>query len=213
VRNPFLVGKRLYLRPLELDDAPTFVGWVNDPRVNRTLQLHGPMSEIAERDWIERTVRSKEGMAGVIMTRDHDRMIGVSGLGLINWRDRHASFGIMIGVPAMWGRGFGTEVTVLVTDYGFHWLNLNRVYLHVYAHNLAGIRAYEKAGYRLEGVQRQGAFREGAYHDVHLMAVLRDEWSRQGRTGSRANDAEPRRIRRSTGARRSVRSSTSTGRG
>jgi len=135
VGNPFLVGKRLY-RPLELDDAPTLVGWLNDPRVNRTLQLHGPMSEMAERDWIERTVRSKEGMAGVIMTRDQNRMISVSGLGLINWRN-----------------------------------------------------------------------------DVHLMAVLRDEWSRQGRTGSRANDAEPRRSRRSTGARRSVRSSTSTGRG
>ena len=51
----------------------------------------------------------------------------------------------------------------------------------MYEFNRAGVRAYEKVGYRREGVLRQAAFREGAYHDVYLMAILRDEWRRPPR--------------------------------
>jgi len=55
-------------------------------------------------------------------------------------------------------------------------LNLNRVALRVYEDNERGIRAYEKVGFKREGILRQDIYREGRYWNTFLMAILREEW-------------------------------------
>lgn len=176
MKNPFLVGRQVYLRPLEISDAEAMAPWMNDREVVRTLQTMRPVTEESERSFIERVSRSDTDVATAIMTRAGDRFIGTAGLMHINWRERHAGYGISIGDKSCWGRGFGTETTRLLTAHAFETLNLNRVWLHVYEFNLGAIRAYEKAGYQREGVLRQATYVEGRYHDVHVMAILREHW-------------------------------------
>jgi RimJ/RimL family protein N-acetyltransferase len=176
MKNPFLVGRKIYLRPLELHDAEAMTPWMNDHEVTRTLQSMRPTTEESERGFIERASRSETDVATAIIVRAGDRFIGTAGLMKINWRERHAGFGISIGDKACWGRGYGTEATRLLTAHAFDELNLNRVWLHVYEFNPAGIRAYEKVGYKREGVMRQATYVEGRYHDVYLMAILREDW-------------------------------------
>ncbi len=48
MKNVFLIGPNIYLRPLEVDDAPTFLPWVNDPEVARTLKIYRPLNRHAE---------------------------------------------------------------------------------------------------------------------------------------------------------------------
>ena len=88
-----------------------------------------------------------------------------------------AEFGIFLGGPDEWGKGYGQEATRLVVGWGFEALALNRIWLHVHADNERGIHAYEKVGFRTEGLLRQPAWREGRFVDVVSMAVLREEWS------------------------------------
>ncbi len=176
MHTPYLVGERVYLRPLDLADAPTLQQHINHPEVVRTLAMWRPLSVEEEGDWIERAGRSETDVVMGLARRDEDRLIGAAGLHQIDWRNRSAMFGIQIGDPGEWGKGFGTEATRLVTGYGFDRLNLNRIWLYVYEHNPAGVRAYEKVGYRREGVLRQGVFRDGRYRDVYLMALLAEEW-------------------------------------
>lgn len=57
-------------------------------------------------------------------------------------------------------------------------LNLNRVYLSVFDCNERGVRAYEKAGFRLEGRFLQARFRNGVYHDELRDAIVKEEWDR-----------------------------------
>jgi RimJ/RimL family protein N-acetyltransferase len=176
VNNPFLVGTNVYLRPLEREDARLVVPWVNDPEVTRTLLMYRPMTLKAEEEFIDRIANADDQVAVGIALRQGDRLIGVTGLHQIDHRSRHAAFGILIGDKSEWGKGHGTEATRLIVGYGFHTLNLHRVWLHVHAHNERGQKAYEKAGFRREGVLRQEYFREGRYWDTVVMAVLRDEW-------------------------------------
>ncbi len=44
MKNPFLIGEKIYLRPLECEDAPLFVSWLNDAEVNRILLFHRPIN-------------------------------------------------------------------------------------------------------------------------------------------------------------------------
>jgi RimJ/RimL family protein N-acetyltransferase len=60
--------------------------------------------------------------------------------------------------------------------YAFETLNLNKVWLHVLTSNERGIRAYERVGFRREGVLRQHLYREGRYQDLLSMAILREDW-------------------------------------
>jgi RimJ/RimL family protein N-acetyltransferase len=55
-------------------------------------------------------------------------------------------------------------------------LNLNRVFLRVYAENVRAKRAYDKAGFVEEGRLREGVYKYGKYDDVIVMSVLRSEW-------------------------------------
>ena len=73
-------------------------------------------------------------------------------------------------------RGFGSEATRLAARLGFDEFNLNRIELSVFANNERAIRAYEGAGFTLEGRFREVYFRGGRYVDVLRYAILRSEW-------------------------------------
>lgn len=173
---PFLTGTAVVLRALEREDAPRLQLWINDPEVTRTLQVHRPMSLAAEEGFIERSASSEHDVVVGIVERATDQLIGTAGLHRIDFRNRHAGFGIAIGDKQKWGKGYGTETTFLVARYAFDTLNLNRLWLHVYDSNPAGIRCYEKVGFKREGVLRQDHFGEGRYADTIVMGLLRDEW-------------------------------------
>jgi RimJ/RimL family protein N-acetyltransferase len=177
VKNPFLIGTKVYLRPLGREDAPLVVPWVNDAEVTRTLLLHRPMTLKVEEDYIDKMGQSEHDVCFVIAERPSDRPVGLTSLHQIDFKDRHASFGIMIGAKGDWGKGYGTEATALVVGYAFETLNLNRVWLHVREDHERGIRAYEKAGFRKEGVLRQQMYREGRYWDLVAMGILREDWA------------------------------------
>jgi RimJ/RimL family protein N-acetyltransferase len=87
----------------------------------------------------------------------------------------------MIGEKSYWNQGYGTEAMRLMINYGFHTLNLHRIWLRVFEQNKRGIRAYEKAGFVHEGKYRQAEYQHGKYQDVLLMSILNDEWQ-EGRT-------------------------------
>jgi diamine N-acetyltransferase len=178
--NPFLIGERLYLRPLELEDLERCQRWFNDPEVRRFLSSIRPLNQIVERAFLEDlSKKAADPAADVIMAiviKEDDGHIGNTGLHRINVIDRSAEFGIAIGEKDFWRKGWGTETARLMVQYGFSTLNLNRIYLRVHDNNPRGLGAYEKAGFRQEGILRQALFRDGQYHEVILMSLLRDEF-------------------------------------
>jgi RimJ/RimL family protein N-acetyltransferase len=176
MKNPFLIGARVYLRPLEPDDAATLQPWMNDGEVTRHLLMYRPHSLSDEKAFIERTRSAERELVLAIALRRGDRLIGTTGIHSIHPKDRSAVFGIVIGDKREWGKGYGTEATALMVRHAFDTLNLNRVSLHVLEYNARGIRAYEKVGFRREGLFRKDTFREGRFWNTIAMGILREEW-------------------------------------
>ena len=176
MKNPFLIGTNVYLRALERADAPALVPWFNDPEVTRTLAIQRPVNLQSEEEFLARIYESEHDLVLGIMVKEHDAFIGVTGLHRMDFRNRHACFGISIGDTTAWGNGYGTEATSLMVQHAFETLNLNRVWLHVFDTNERGLRAYEKVGFKPEGVLRQEVYRDGRYANVTVMGLLREEW-------------------------------------
>jgi ribosomal-protein-alanine N-acetyltransferase len=176
MKNAFLIGPTVYLRPLERSDAPLAQAWLLDPDIRAYIRQYRPLSLHREEEYIARLAESEHDIALVIMLRAGDQPIGVAGLNQLDVKNRHAQLGILIGVKELWSKGHGTEATRLLVKFAFDTLNLNRVWLHVYEDNVRGIRAYEKVGFKKEGLLRQDHFRDGKYIDTVVMGIVRDEW-------------------------------------
>ncbi len=120
----------------------------------------------------------------------------VGGTSLFNFDmfARHAEAGINLA-PSARGRGIGTAAIALLVEFGFARRNLRRIHLQAIASNAAAIRAYEKAGFLVEGRQRQHAWVRGAYEDIVLMGILRPERVGHDSPDSRSTTAPAQRGR------------------
>ncbi len=90
-----------------------------------------------------------------------------------NERRMQAEFGIMIGDPAYWGRGYGTEATKTLLTHIFETTDMRRLYLHTLVSNRRAQRSFINAGFRpYDHVWRDGK-------SFVQMEVLAHEWSRE----------------------------------
>ena len=177
--TPPIASGLIYLRPAERTDVPLFVRWFNDRRTTRTLLVFSPLSEIQEERWLDQMLehQGKDRWHFVVCRRADDRPVGVLDLHEVDLRNGGASLGILIGDPADTGQGYGGDALRALVGFGFDQLRLERIQLDVFDFNQGARRLYERVGFRYEGTLRRAVYLDGAFHDVHRMAILRDEWA------------------------------------
>jgi diamine N-acetyltransferase len=174
-----IVGEKAALGPLRRDLAATYSRWVNQIDVRRGLDRLGIATPESEEKWVDDC--NKEGAEREPKTAEftvYDRTdtvpVGTAGLFDIEHAHGLARFGIAIGERR--GRGLGTDATRLVLDYGFHVLHLHNVMLEVLDWNLAGLAAYERAGFRRIGIRRRAVMSRGERTDVVLMDAVPEDF-------------------------------------
>ncbi len=174
----FLKGKKVELRAIGKEDIPLITRWLNDEIVTYFM-IYGqkPTSQEQVAEWIQKEhLDSPENTVFMAVELKTKKPIGFTGLYGIHQTAHRAEFRILIGEKDFWGKGYGTEVTELVTFYGLDRLNLNRIYLGFVAENKAVVRTYVKAGYSYEGVSREEVYRNSRYYDGYRMAILRKDY-------------------------------------
>jgi len=115
---------------------------------------------------------------GLTVLNEDGQVAGMVSWVWMQWGPNRASRCPMIGVwmrPEFRGRGLGTAAQVALVDLFFRHTTANRVEAHTDVENVAEQKALERVGFRREGVTRGAQWRDGAYHDGVLYAVLRDD--------------------------------------
>lgn len=174
--NSFLIGKKVYLRPIELADARMVCQGENDPMVRETLFLYFPAALTKVEDKIRQYVSSNETIMFTVVEKESNRAVGQTAFFRVDYVSRAAIFYLAILSPDCWSKGLGADTTQLMVDYAFDTLNLNRIQLHVYAQNIPAIKIYQRVGFVKEGVLRQAMFHHGVYCDFWVMAILQQDW-------------------------------------
>ncbi len=172
----FLVGKRVYLRPLSRDDLTYIQKWSNDPEIRGLIGEVRPMSWTKVEEFYERAKNDDQRVWFIIVLQENDRVIGEAGLLRMFPAWRTTDLSIIIGEKETWGKGYGTEAINLLLDYAFGYLNFHRVAIGVVGFNEAALGFYEKVGFRKEGVQREGYYYNHAYYDFVMMSILEDAY-------------------------------------
>jgi RimJ/RimL family protein N-acetyltransferase len=170
--------KKVYLRAFEESDVESLVRWRNDLQVTNNLGGSSIfVSGLRERDWVFKAIKNdKNDIRLAICLSDLDKHIGNISLTSINWINRSAEYSIFIGEKEEWGKGYASDASRLILDYGFKELNLHRIHLTVKINNLRAIKLYENLGFIEEGVLRESVYKNGKYTDMMCMAILKSEY-------------------------------------
>jgi RimJ/RimL family protein N-acetyltransferase len=152
---------------------------INDREVMNNLLMRYPVSRYQEEKWIEKALDdgSQRNKVFALETKEGVYLGGI-GLHKIDWENRHAEAGIVIGKKEHWNKGYGTDAMIAILDFAFNQMNLHRVYLRVFEYNQRGVRSYEKCGFKKEGVLREDRYVRGEYRDTIMMGILRDEFNK-----------------------------------
>lgn len=160
------------LCPLERRHLEVTRAWANDPELMRLLDRSKEVSEEEHERWFASLSTRSDCAYFAIETNAEARHVGNVWLWNIDGRHRHAELRIVIGSVAHHDRGVGTEAISLMCEYSFERLKLHRVYAYVLAINPRARRAFEKAGFILEGTLREDRRTGESYTDVFLLGRL-----------------------------------------
>ena len=146
----------------------------------RTPSMPSPLTRAAYEARLQQLDAGPDKAVSFVVEVDGEAVGSVS---LFSFDDlaRHAEVGIAL-LPEARGKGIGTAAIERIVEFAFVRCNLRRVHLQAIASNRAAIRAYEKAGFVVEGRQREHAWARGGYEDIVVMGLLRSDW--------RANDPD-----------------------
>lgn len=167
----FLQGERLYLRPLEAEDAKgEYPGWLNDGQVCAGNSHH--VYPYPRRKAVE-YIQAIDGLTLAIALKD-DEHIGNVSLAHVHPVHRSAEFSILLG--KYHGKGYGKEAARLMFEHGFNALNLHRIWCGTFSTNIAMQCVADALGMRKEGVRTDAVWKDGQYLDVIEYGILRGEF-------------------------------------
>ena len=171
-----------FLREIEVRDVETINSWRGSRERNLGL---GTGFRYVGRDTDERWFqaylagRDRALRLGICVT-ETKRLIGVSYLLRIDWINRDAEFAIWIAEIDFRRKHAGEVATQSTLQHAFYDLNLNRVHLYVLFENKSARSLYHKIGFVEEGCLKQAVYRDGNYHDVVVMGILKSEYAAAG---------------------------------
>ncbi|MBN2695566.1 GNAT family N-acetyltransferase [bacterium] len=179
-------GDRLYLSPINLDDVEKYIEWLSDPEVSIPLGNSAMVFTTKnEREFLEKLASGehafsivKKGVSdnGELFVRDGDVLIGNCGIFDINHIHQTATVGLFIGDRENRGVGYGTETLKLLLSYGFKILNLHNIMLTVFSFNSAGLKSYNKVGFKEFGRRKEAIQMNGKRFDIVYMQILSSEF-------------------------------------
>ncbi len=171
-------GKIVTLRAPELSDASQLHEWSNDPEIwNMLGGWHFPFSARSTEEWIRgRRDGNLTDHVFCIDTPD-EGVIGTANLVNIDWKNKNAFHGMMIGKKNLRGKGYALDALLAIMKYAFMDLGLQRLDGDMIAYNIRSIDFYiKKGGWKNEGVRKNWFYRDGMYHDKVIVGVERQNY-------------------------------------
>lgn len=164
------------LRLLREDDLERVMLWRMRPEITRFMYTDPQLTIEDQRRWFQSVSRSERDRVWIIELLDGERAVGLLSLSDIDHAQRRCAWAYYIGDEQVRGAGLAKSLELNVYAHVFETLGMNKLWCEVLSFNDRVVALHEKFGSKVEGVLRQHIFKDGQYHDVVRMGILRSEW-------------------------------------
>ena len=172
-----LTTARLRLEPLGPEHFDGAWAALQDSEARRLTGTHAEFTTGQIRTWLDGLSGRHDRADWAVILREgpdnaQERYLGEVVLNDLDPDNGSVGFRIALSPADVLGQGYGTEATRAVVEHAFDDLGLHRVALEVFSFNPRAQRAYEKAGFTVEGRQREALHWDGEWADAVSMAML-----------------------------------------
>lgn len=168
----------IHLREIEFTDLPQINQWRNDKElIDQLGNNFRYINQKVDEAWFQHYLNQRDKHIRLaIIHQDNDEYIGNVNLTDIHPINASAEFSIWIGNKNHRRKGIGSLATQMMLEHGFKNLNLHRIYLSVLANNQPALQLYQKLGFKIDGKHRDAIFKNGHFHDLIAMSIIKHEY-------------------------------------
>jgi len=172
-----MTGNRVGLALMRAEDAPTIARWNQDLEFTARLGTPGEAHtlEMRQEAYKQNSRTRPDSAEFAVIELGTGRLVGFGGLFDIT-RALVATMFVGIGEAALRGRGYGTEASRLICEYGFFFRNLHSIKVEVHGYNRTALRMYERLGFKLVGHLRGANLLNNRRYDEIIMDLVRGEF-------------------------------------
>ncbi|MFO1520425.1 MAG: GNAT family N-acetyltransferase [bacterium] len=175
---------RLYLSPVDEKHAPALTKWMNDPEIFGHLRDMKMVTTVEQHlEWVKVARQSAVDRIFAIYYLSEDQLIGDGGVMKIDWENRKAEVGLVIGEKKYQGKGLGKEAVWLLCHYAFQELKLHNLIAEIIGKNEASFRLHEGLGFKPVGTRREAIWLGNRWEDAHYLDLLPQELVKPTRVG------------------------------
>jgi [ribosomal protein S5]-alanine N-acetyltransferase len=172
---PGLVSERLIIRKITLNDANDIFEFTSLPETSEILTWYPHTTLQVTSSFIKSIIEKyekNEASQWAIELKNEKKVIGIAGF--IQFFPEHNRGEIAYVLsPVHQNRGYMTEALMMVLNYGFNNLKMNRIEAKCEINNSSSERVLLKIGMQPEGCFRDYLIRKGLYRDYKFFAVLK----------------------------------------
>lgn len=169
-------GEFVYLRPVEKEDMKSFYQAVHDQEIRYMTGTRNTFTMEQLYAHYEEITTDPTRFDFAICLVESQKILGDLSILEIDKINQKAGFRISLHNTNYLNKGYGTEAVQLALQFTFEELKLNRLQLEVFSHNSRGIKSYEKAGFKQEGIIRQSIYLNNHFSDEIIMGMLQKEY-------------------------------------
>lgn len=174
--QPILRSKRLILRPFNGKDAEDVFEFASNAEVTKYLTWY-PHTQLSQSEQvIQELYMMHEGTFAIELVSEN-KCIGCIDL-RVDQDHEKASFGYVLN-QQYWNKGYMSEALMLILEFAFEKLHLNRVEATHYRNNEASGQVMKKCGMSYEGTGIEEQKIKGVYVDVLHYAIVKKDWIKQ----------------------------------
>ena len=172
----FIEGKRIILRALKKEDLDKMFPLMDNKEICDLIGEVYPTTEGEMNEYYDRLQKTDNRISFVVINKETNEIIGETGLLRIFAPWRTSDLSIIIWDKKYWYKGYGKEIAKLIMDYAFNDINIHRLAIGVVGFNENAIKFWKSVGFKEEGRQIEGYYKNGQYSDFIMMYILEEEY-------------------------------------
>jgi UDP-4-amino-4,6-dideoxy-N-acetyl-beta-L-altrosamine N-acetyltransferase len=163
------------LRDITQDDFEKIRAWRNSPSVSKYMYTDHYISFEEHKHWFNRILADPLMKYWIIVSEGSD--VGLIGLYNIDLANKRASWAFYLAEESVRGKGIGGYLEYFILNYSFEDLTLTKLCCEVLDINKNVVDMHKSYGFKEEGYFRQHIWKNDGAHDVHVLAILAEEWA------------------------------------